>query len=136
MARHPSAALADAILASLRADTALKALLKGARVFDAVPPRTAHPYVAYGPAACRDWSTGTSAGHEHSIDIEVVSREPGLSEAAAILEAIDARLTGTALAPVDHRVVLLRVVSTAFRRERDGQTTRGSLTLRVTSERA
>jgi hypothetical protein len=135
MAKHPAAALREAVLTSLRADTGLTTLLKGKRVFDTVPPRTAHPFVAYGPASCRDWSTSSSSGHEHAVEITVLSREPGSDEAAAILEAIEARLTGTPLVVADHRVVLLRVVASGIGRERDGQTTRGRLRLRVLSER-
>ncbi len=65
--------------AALADDSALVALLAG-RVYDDVPRGAEFPYITFGPATLRDWSTGTETASEHLITPCVVPpgwRTPG-----------------------------------------------------------
>jgi hypothetical protein len=133
---HPAWALESAVLAVLKTDPALLARLGGQRVFDAVPPKTAHPYLAYGPATVRDWSTGDGPGHEHLVTLRASSREPGFRHASELAEAATAALLGASLSPAGHRVVLFRHDATELRRESDGVTSTARVTFRALTEPA
>lgn len=129
-------ALQQAIYASLTSDSALLALLGGARVHDDVPERKVFPCVTFAPASERDWSTGSEAGSEHSVVLHVWSRGAGRKEALAIMEAVRARLHDAALTPAEHRLVNLRHESSEVRRDADGETYQGIVRLRAVTEPA
>jgi hypothetical protein len=134
MSTHPAFALQAAILAALRAPGPVRTLLGGPRVFDAVPPRTPHPHVTLGPVTSRDWSTGSGPGHDHRLTITAHSREPGFAEAAALADALTARLDHAALALDGHTLVLLRFDGAEFRREAGREISRAVLTFRALTE--
>ena len=62
--------LRKALHAALAADAALAALLGGARIHDEAPRGAEPPYLTFGDARARDWSTGTDKGAEHALVID------------------------------------------------------------------
>jgi hypothetical protein len=134
MALHPAHALQHALISALRADASLRALLGGERVYDALPARLVHPYLAYGPTSVRDWSTGSGSGHQHLVTITAVSREPGFRQVYALVDVLVAAVERATLTLDDHRLVLIRFETSEFRRDGDGLTSRGAATLRALTE--
>lgn len=129
-------ALQQAIYASLTSDSALLALLGGARVYDDVPDRKVFPYVTFAPSSERDWSTGGEAGSEHSVVLHVWSRGAGRKEALTIAAALCARLHDATLALTGHRLINLRHEASEVRRDGDGETYHGIVRLRAVTEPA
>jgi hypothetical protein len=127
-------ALQQAIFAALTSDSALVALLGGARVYDDVPERAAFPYVTFAPGMERDWSTGSGVGSEHAVTLHVWSRGGGRKEALAIMDTLCARLHDAALALTEHRLVNLRHESSDVRRDGDGETFHGIVRFRAVTE--
>jgi hypothetical protein len=111
------------IFTALGADAGL-ATLVGARIHDGAPRRAVAPFVAFGEARSRDWSTGSDSGRRLSLVIEAVSDEGGRSEALAVSAAVEAVVQGALPAMVEHRLVLLQVGETAVERLKDGRTWR------------
>jgi hypothetical protein len=129
-----ASALQSAILTVLAADTALVALLGSARrIFDAPPPGTPMPYVLYGPATTRDWSTGTEAGAEHTVTLSVRAHASARTAAHDIADRIRALLHDQALVLAGHRLVNVRAQTLDVRREKDGHIT-AALRLRAVTE--
>jgi hypothetical protein len=129
-------ALQQAVFAALTSDSALSALLGGARVYDDVPERAAFPYVTFAPGIERDWSTGETSGSEHAVTLHAWSRGAGRKEALAIMDALCARLHDAALTLTGHRLVNLRHESSDVRRDSDGETFHGIVRFRAVTETA
>jgi hypothetical protein len=131
---NASWALQQAIYASLTSDSALLALLGGARVYDDVPDRKAFPYVTFAPAGERDWSTASDTGAEHSVVLHVWSRAAGRQEALAIIQALRVCLHDAALELSGYRLVNLRHETSDVRRDADGETFQGIVRFRAVTE--
>ncbi len=116
--------LQQAVHATLAADTAILALLGGARVYDDIPRGAAFPYVSLAAFTARDWATGTEPGTEIAFTVHAWSRGAGHKGPHLISEAVRAALHDQALTLADHRLVNLRHDSSETRRERDGDTYR------------
>ena len=130
-----SLALQSAIYAVLTANADLIAATGATpRIYDDVPPGTAYPYVTFGQAIERDWSTGTEAGREHTVTLHVWSRASGRREVHQIGAIIRAALHDAALTLAGHRLVNLRHEFTDARREPDGETSHALLRFRATTE--
>ena len=127
-------ALQKAIYARLAGDAALTALMGAPRVYDDAPQRTELPYLTFGLASMRDWSTGSEGGEEHLVTLHVWSRAAGRRQAHAIMLAIRAALHDAALALEDHHLVNLRHELSEARREPDGDTIRGIVRFRAVTE--
>jgi hypothetical protein len=127
-------ALQKAIHARLMADATLVTIMGTPRIHDEAPQRTAFPYVTSASSTLRDYSTGTEAGHEHLVTLNVWSRAAGRKEAHAIMLAIRNALHDATLTLEDHRLVNLRHELSEVRREEDGDTIRGTLRLRAVTE--
>ena len=126
--------LQKAVFAALTAHAPLLALLGGPRVYDDVPREAAFPYVTFGPASARDWSTGSEAGEEHTLTLHVWSRAGGKKEVHEIMGAVRACLHEATLSPTGHRLVNLRHELSEARREADGESHRGSVRFRAVTE--
>lgn len=128
-------ALRAAIRSALVADAPLVALLGGPHVHDDAPRDLAPPYVTFGPARQRDWSTSSDEGGEHQLELDVWggadSMRPALNVAGAVIAALDE----APLALMGHRLVDLRFVALETRRERSGRSTRVSLRFRALTEK-
>ena len=128
-----SFALQQAIFAAFSASADLQALV-GNRLFDFVPPDSTFPYVVLGDGNESDWSTSTEDGSEHTVQIDVWSREPGHKGAKQIADVIRAVLNNAALTITGTALIDIRYLSTDFSRESDGQTFRARLTFRAITE--
>jgi hypothetical protein len=104
-------ALRSAIRDRLVADAALIARLGGPKVFDETPRSAETPYITFGEATARDWSSDGVRGHEHLLSLQVWSREGGDREALEIAALLDDLLDDASLALAGHRLVLLRVMA-------------------------
>ena len=116
-----SLALQTALFEHLRADAALTETLGGPRIYDAPPHAQSGdgppPYITLGDESVTAWDTNTEEGTAHELTFTVWSAERGFSQVKAIQAALaDALATTPGL--VDARVVDLRFVSSATRRER------------------
>jgi Protein of unknown function (DUF3168) len=127
-------ALQKAVHVALTNASALTALTGGVRVFDDVPRTAAYPYITHGESVVRDWSTSTDEGHEHSISIHVWSQGAGRKQAHEILGVIGRTLDDQTLPLDGHRLITLHHEHSEVRRESDGETWRGLLRLRATTE--
>jgi hypothetical protein len=127
-------ALRAAIFTALAADTALSALLGGAKVFDEPPRSTPFPYVTLADARVLDFSTGTEPGDEHQLTLHVWSQQGGHREAHTITAAVLQALDDAPLTLDGHRLVNLRFTTADVRREADGRTYRALVRFRAVTE--
>ena len=134
MSASPIIALRKAIHTALAGDAALTALVGGNRIFDEAPREARPPYVCFGDAQARDWSTATRTGCEQFAVLHVWSAQRGAQEALAIAARIAQVLDEAALTLDGHHLVDLRFMTTETRREAAGRFTRSSLRFRATTE--
>lgn len=130
----PAWELQKAVYRALIADTALAALLGGARIYDDVPRGAPFPYVTFGPSTTRDWSTGTDSGTEHVFTLRAWSKEKGEMEVHGLMHAIRTALHGAALTLAGHRLVNLRHETSDTLRNADGETYQGIARFRAVTE--
>jgi hypothetical protein len=126
--------LQKAVHAALAGDSALVALLGGARIYDDVPRGAEFPYITFGPATVRDWSTGTETAAEHLLSLHVWCRSAGERQVHLILEAVRAALHDAALTLAGHRLVNLRHEISDASRQSDGETYHGLIRFRAVTE--
>jgi hypothetical protein len=126
--------LQQSIFAALSADAALTALLGPGRVFDDVPQGTPLPYVTFGQATQRDWSTGTEEGTEHLVVLHVWSAARGKKQAHEILGAVRSALHDRPLSLAGHSLINLRHEHSEARRSSDGETIHGTARFRAITE--
>jgi hypothetical protein len=120
-------ALQQAVHATLAADATLAALI-GAGIYDGPQRNAAPPYLHFGDASERDWSTGTEAGAEVAFAIVALSRERGRNEALGILERVRAVLHDAVFAVDGWRLVTIRFVATeSGRGDGGGRSDRGDM---------
>jgi hypothetical protein len=130
----PVLALRRAILAALLADAALAATLGGAHVYDEAPPGAPTPRVAFSDVQSRDWSAQVSRGAEQMLTLTVWSAARGTREALDIADRIVALLDEAPLTLAGHRLIDLRFVALATRRDQNGRYTRADIRFRATTE--
>ncbi|WP_193175907.1 DUF3168 domain-containing protein [Oricola nitratireducens] len=129
--------LQAAIVAALRADTDLVALLGGEdRILDRVPPDRALPCVVIGRTAAQDWSTDDRTGEEHLVTIRGWSRATGRTEVLAVAERVTAALVALAGVSGDTRIVSCLPVSTDHGYEPADRAWRATIRLRALTEPA
>ena len=129
-------ALRAAIHQALSADSALSALLGGAKVYDEPPRAAAFPYVTLGEARVTDFSTGSDKLQEHQLTVHGWSRQGGHREAHLIAGALLQALDDAPLALDGHRLVNLRFALADVRREADGRTYHALVRFRAVTEPA
>jgi hypothetical protein len=132
----PILALRRAMLAALAADSALVALLGGARIHDEAPPGAPFPRVVFSDAQCRDWSAQISRGAEQVVTISAWSDRRGTRQALDIADRIVAVLDEAQLTLAGHSLVDLRFVALVTRREQNGRLARADVRFRATTEQA
>ena len=119
---EPSLELQRVIVATLKADAAVNALIAG-RVYDRVPSPATFPYVVVGDdqvsqahAQCLEGST------EVFSSLHAWSREVGKVEAKKIAGAVVTALNGAPLALTGYRLVLIEHDNTQHLGDPDGIT--------------
>lgn len=124
-------ALQQAMFAALSADAALAALL-GRRLYDAVPPNAAFPYLVLGEGqeSAEDDST-----QRHALTLHIWSRAAGLRESKTIAAAVTACLAGP-VAVSGFLLISLRCLAADYARQSDGKTLRATLRFTALTETA
>lgn len=96
MTDHEGALIA-ALIAHLKGDTSLRALLGDpARIWDEAPEDAAFPHLIVGRCDSRPVAAA-DCGIEHRLTLSCASRFPGAEEARAVAAAVRARLEGATL---------------------------------------
>lgn len=131
MTDHESA-LQKALVAALKGDAALAALLDG-RVWDQAPQGAELPHLLVGRCESRPLDAD-GGGVEQRLTLTAVSRFSGTEEAKAISAAARARLHEATLAADGVRTVSLRVVWSDVARSGDGRRTWAVVRLRAVTE--
>lgn len=104
MAADSSLALQAAIVAALKADAGVAALV-GARVYDRAPEGVVFPYISLGPETGEPFDAAEMSGWEASLQLDSWSRKTGRAEVKAIMAALSARLHEGSLTVAGHRFV-------------------------------
>ena len=133
MTDHESA-LQKALIAHLRADGALKALLGDpARIWDAPPRGAAWPHLLVGRSESRP-VPADGCGVEHQLSLRCASRFGGTEEAKAICAALRAALHEAALEADEVRTVSIRATYADVFRSSDLKRVWGVVRVRAMTE--
>jgi hypothetical protein len=133
---NPELELQGAIVARLKADPAVTALVAG-RVYDSVPQNAAFPYITIGPVDSVGFDPDCITGLEIAQQIDCWSRAVGFPECKKITDAVraalhdreaDMPLASNAMAFFEHRTT--RIV-----RDPDGLSSHGILGFEASIER-
>ena len=125
-------ALVAAVVARLKADAALQAIL-GGRVHEEAPAQPTYPYVTVTRVQGRPLPAEGGAV-EHLLTLSCVSQYGGGAEARALADAVRTTLDEAALPLGGHRLVTLRVTYADVFRGSDGKSVLGVLRLRAVTE--
>lgn len=127
-------ALQKALIAHLKGDAALQALLGAqTRIWDAPPDQPVFPHLLIGRSESRP-VRADGGGVEHALTLTVVSRFRGTEEAKAVLAAVRLRLTNAAVEADGVRTVSLRVAFADVFSGADGARTFAALRVRAVTE--
>lgn len=130
--RDHEGALQKAMVAALKADPALSALIQG-RVYDQAPEGALCPYLALGRCESRpvaaDWG-----GVEQKLTLTGVSRFAGSEEAKAVAAAVRACLHEAVLKADGVRTATLRATFADVFSTGDGRRTYAVVRLRAVTE--
>ena len=127
-------ALQKALIAHLKADAAVQALLgEPARIWDSAPPDAAFPHLLIGRCESRPVAAD-GGGVEQALTLTVVSRFRGTEEAKAVLAAVRLALNDVALEADGVRTVSLRVAFADVFPSADGARTFAVLRVRAVTE--
>jgi len=134
MTMDPERALQKALIARLRADASVTALLAHpSAIHDQPPAEPGWPHLLIGRSESRPYPADGGAS-EHIVTLTVRSRFGGTEEAKAINAAVRAALTATDLSIEGGRVATLRVTYQDVFRAADWRTTLGVTRLRIVTE--
>jgi hypothetical protein len=133
MTDHESA-LQKALIAHLRADATLRALLGDpARIWDEPPRGAAYPYLVVGRSESRPVAAD-GCGVEHQLSLRCASRFGGTEEAKAICAALRAAVHEAALEADGVRAVSVRATYADVFRSSDQTRVWGVVRVRAVTE--
>jgi len=127
-------AVQTALYGALSTDAALTALLGGARIFDHVPVKAAYPYVVVGPWRTTEPASFGAGLREHRFALTVFAHARGRKTSRAITAEVRRVLDGADLAPADHALISLSLLSTETAREQRPAIYRTTLQWRAVTE--
>lgn len=128
------AALQKALIAHLRADQTLRALLGDpARIWDEVPRSPAYPHLVIGRSESRPVEA-EGCGIEHQLTLRCASRFAGVEEAKAICAGTRAALHEAPLEADGVRAVSIRVTYADVFRSSDHRRVWGVVRVRAITE--
>ncbi|MDO9610186.1 MAG: DUF3168 domain-containing protein [Brevundimonas sp.] len=130
--RDHESALQKAVLAALKGDAAVAALV-GGRVFDQAPEGAEHPHLVIGRCDSRPVAAD-GCGVEQRLTLTGVSRFAGSEEAKAVAAAVRACLHETVLEADGVRTATLRAAAAEVVRAGDGRRTYAVVRLRAVTE--
>lgn len=122
-------ALQDALVAALRADAAVAALV-GARIYDRVPLNAERPYISMGPAQVTEERMDCIDGAEVFQQIDCWSSEPGFGECKTLASAARAALNRLPAAQAGLNFEIEHRFTSVFR-DGDGLTSHAVLSFRA-----
>lgn len=125
-------ALQKALIAHLKADAAVQALL-GERVWDTPPASAGYPHLHISRSESRPVNAD-GGGLEHLLTLTIISSFQGAEEAKAAMAAVRARLTDAVLEADAFRTVSLGVRFTDVWRSPTGPRTYAVLRVRAVTE--
>lgn len=110
--------LQKAVVERLSADPAILAITGTGRIFDRRITRAEPPYLVFGEAVARDFSTGDDegGGTEHRFEIEAWTKQNGRKQAVELADAVRAALHDRDLALEGATLINLRHERTLSRR--------------------
>ena len=133
MTDHESA-LQKALIAHLRGDAAVQALLgEPVRIWDQPPAEPGFPHLLIGRSESRPVGAD-GCGIEHTLSLNCVSRFGGTEEARAICAAVRSRLHEAALEADGVRTISLRVTFADVFRTGDLRRTYAVIRVRAVTE--
>lgn len=101
----PLLAMRKALYTALIRDTALLALLGGAKIYASVPAVTEPPYISFGPAQVTPWTGGSQTGYQYHGVIEIWSLQKGDAEMLGLADRINAIVVSGAVQPDGYHVL-------------------------------
>lgn len=125
----PALAFQDAIIALLRADAAVAALV-GSKIYDRVPPAVEKPYVSLGPAQQTQEDFDCVNGAEIFQQVDCWSAKPGYAEAKGLAHAVRQALHNVTVTQSGVTFEIEHRFSNVFR-DADGLTSHGVLSFRA-----
>ena len=131
---HPALALQKAMIARLRDDAVLTALLGGPHVHDRPPRRAPLPHVVLHEIETRAWDTFRHRGHEHKVTFHIWSEHGGKRRAYEIIARMDELLDDAPLALDGHHLVNLRTIFWTALQARRERLFQGVMRLRATTQ--
>lgn len=132
--RDHEGALVKALIAHLKGDAALQALLGDpARVWDQPPEGAAFPHLLIGKGESRAVNAD-GGGVEHRLTLTCASRFNGMEEARAVAAAVRARVADAAVEADGVRAVSLGVTFTDVFRSADLKRAWAVMRLRAVTE--
>jgi hypothetical protein len=130
----PSLELQKAIVAALKADAAVTAIING-RIYDAVPGGATKPYVSFGPFQLLPEHGDCLYGGEAFVTLDAWAAGPDTVQVKQLGTAIARALD---LAPIvldaPQRLVEMSVEQTQYMRDPDGITAHGVITVHAFTE--
>lgn len=139
MSDGPDLELQGAIVAKLKADTGLQALLGNPmRLYQDVPAPAAlvFPYVTIGEGQNVPDQVQCIDGSEIFVDVHVWSRSPGFAECKRIAAIIESALNDAILLLTDNRCIEIERDGARYLRDQDLETKHGVVTFRALTEPA
>lgn len=129
----PALALQKAIVAALKADSAVAAIVNG-RVYDGVPTNATKPYVSFGHFQMLPDHGDCLDGGESFVTLDGWANGPDTVQVKTLGAAIALALDEATLTLDGNRLVGLSLEQTNYLREPDGITAHASITLRALTD--
>jgi hypothetical protein len=133
---NPELELQGAIVARLKADPAVTALVAG-RIYDSVPQSAVFPYVTIGPIDSVGFDPDCITGFDVAQQIDCWSRAVGTPEVKKIIDAVRAALDDREadMPLATNGMVFFEHRTTRIVRDPDGLTSHGILSFEAAIER-
>ncbi len=126
--------LQQAVFSHLAADTALAALLGGAKVHDRPPDGAVMPYVTLGVTRAFNADTASEKAQEHLFTLHAWSSAGGRKEAMLVLDALRLRMDTLPAVSGAMRIVSVRVQGEDIEHDPDLRAFHGVLRIRAVTE--
>lgn len=126
--------LLQALFLRLKSDASLSVLLGGAGLLEQATENGAFPYVTCGHTSAFDLDTGADNDADQLVTLHVWSKAHGGAETRVIMDTIEARLAGAALAIGPHGQTRLSLEFAEARYDEDLAVHHGMLRFRAITQ--
>ncbi|MEM7214843.1 MAG: DUF3168 domain-containing protein [Pseudomonadota bacterium] len=131
---HSGLALQSSLFVLLNENGPLIDRLGSTAIYDHVPTEAAPPYITFGEATYFDWGTGTEAGTEHAITLNVWSAHDGRKEVLQIAGLVEQAMQSAPHELDGHVLVNLTHESTEVSRDVEADLFLARINLRAVTE--